>query len=217
MIRSLSTWLWLVDLQGGSALDASAEQTSDLAAGLFGHFSDVTILRENHASLEAVRLDSLEGPAAAASFLVGSIATVPLAPRSFECIALHDALASVSSSKAELRTGFAAAYALLRHDGWLAATFPSPSIQSICSRQWRPSRRSVCRMLTRAGFREMRLLYVESGLERPLTMLPGRADAIRAYENAPGMRPRTRGVRSALASVGAHSILYPAFLVLARA
>ena len=217
MTRSLATWLWLLDVHGGSALDASVEQTSELAASLLGHFSDVTVLRNSHASLDAVRVDSLGAPTAPASFLVGTLATAPLAPRSFDCIALHDALTSVCGSRSELRECFAAAHVLLRPDGWLAATFPSPSMQSVRSRQWRPSSRAVSRMLRRTGFMEVRTLYVEHGLERPLTMLPARPNAVRAYETAAGMRPNTRGIRRVLATIGVHSILYPAFLVLARA
>ena len=176
MIDAMSTWLWLVDCPpGGRALDASGGN-GDLAEALAGHFSNVE-------RLGAQQLAAARWPA-----------------HTFDCIALHDALAR-DARPAE----FERLHELLKPSGLLVVTAPSSSA------------RSVTRRLRRAGYHDIRRYCVATALDHPTTIIPAHARTIRAYHAFDASQGRTSLARRAAAFVGLHELLFPACLLLARA
>jgi hypothetical protein len=215
----LATWLWLVEFSStDTALDASGESTGELATSFRSHFGAVHVLRDDATALERVQLDCAGDGWEPTSCRLGSPKSSPWPARSFDCIALHDALARRNPTSAEMLDELTRLHTMLRSGGWLAlASRTLPPV-----RRGRPdaaiSRRVVTRQLRLAGFGEIRCLFGGPTIEGPLTLLPNSSKAVGAFEASDAMRgaPGLRGRRT-LARLGARDLLYPAYLLLARA
>jgi hypothetical protein len=220
MVRSLTTWLWLVDCGAQRrALDASAETTGELAASLLAHFDEVDVLRADQSALESVRA-SAEGEGWTVPRLTrGTLREAPWPSGTFNCISLHDGLARQHLAADDLLAALAQLHRLLTSGGWLAMASPMPRSRGIP----RPgstgiSRTRLERSIMRAGFREVRCFFSGTALDRSLTLIPDSGHAIRAYESSDAMRGGTTvGVRRAVARLGLRSMLYPGYVMLARA
>jgi SAM-dependent methyltransferase len=218
-VRSLTTWLWLIDIEDGAhALDASAEVTGDLAASLRGHFANVHVLRRDQDSLARVRASSDAEGWPLSEMAVGSAQTAPWAPATFSCIVLHDALVRQPAASSSLVDDLRHYHKMLKPGGWLALTSPQPFLPGRSRDGQRGvSRHRFRRFLKTAGFREVRCLFSEFTLERPLFLVPNDHTLISAYEASDAMRGTARWTRRLVASVGLRAVLYPAYLLLARA
>ncbi len=218
VVRSLAPWIWLVECGTGTALDASVESSGDLAASLMPHFGAVHVLRAEASVVESVRASNAREGWTPSSLTAGTVRAAPWPPGSFDCVALHDALARRAMAAPELLDELRQCNRLLKAGGWLALAAPNP----------RPFRRApepagaiargdMIRQLRRAGFREVRCWLAAPTLERPLTLLPDTRTAARAYEASDAMRGSTSWPRRAIAALGPLSLLYPGYVVLARA
>ncbi len=218
MVRSLASWLWLIGCGTGKALDASEEAGGDFAASLMTHFDEVHVLRADPSVLDSVRADNAREGWVPASLTSGTVRDAPWPPGTFDCIALHDALAHRPPAAPGLLEDLRPLHRLLRPGGWLEVAAPNPRL---------PGRRAagtfvlprgrLSRLLVRAGFREVRCWFAAPTLARPLTLLPDARAAIRAYEASDAMRGATSWPRRAIAGFGTPSVLYPAYVLLARA
>ncbi len=219
MVRSLAPWLWLIECgTGGKALDASEEATGDLAASLMGHFAEVHALRTAAPVLDSVRASNEREGWAPASLTLGTVRSASWPAGTFDCIALHDALARRALVGPDLLEELRHLHRLLRRDGWLAVASPNP--RPIARRRGPArvlSRGQLTALLRRAQFRDVHCWLAAPTLERPLTLLPDVRSAIRAYEASDAMRGSTSPIRRMIAGFGPVSLLYPAYVLLARA
>lgn len=218
-MRSLAAWLWFLDLSSGErALDASNIATGEMASSLAGHFAEVHVLRADLPGLDNVRAASAAEGWTAASFRLGTPLSHPWPLETFDCIALHDAIARQNLATTNLAAVLIGLRGMLRREGWLAVASPTPRF--FRRHRIEPSgisRRALTRMLFHAKFTEVRCLFVEPGLENPKTIIPASTDAVAAYEGSDAMRGLTRRTRRVAATVGLRSALYPAYILLARA
>jgi SAM-dependent methyltransferase len=212
-VRSLAPWLWLVEFKTTArALDASSTP-GDLALALKGHFFAVDVLRPTPSALEKVRALATRQGWSADGFTLGSLISPPWPDATFDCIALHDAFARTVRSRAEAVNVLTGLRRLLRPEGWLAVASPSPGfLRRSGTDGYAPA--ALSRLLSRAGFRDIRCLFVLPSLERPLTLIPDALDAIDAYEASSGERA---WARRAAAHLGVRSALYTGYFMLACA
>jgi hypothetical protein len=199
------------------ALDASSTK-GELAAALLGHFDEVHVLRTNLPDLERVRVTNRREGWHAASFHVGVLRTAPWPAATFDCIAMHDMSARRQASTDDLQKELNAARRLLRPHGWLALASPNPSfLGRRLGRTRGIPRRLLSQLLVRAKFSQQRCLFAAPTLERPLTVVPEAGDAVSAYELSDTLRDARSLARRAAVRLGLHSVLYPAYFLLARA
>jgi hypothetical protein len=218
-VRSLASWLWLVEFPGSAvALDASEDTSGELAAALKEHFSTVHVLRSDSTTLQELQEANARQGWSVASETVGSVYDGAWAHGSFDCIAVYDGLA------AEVTHG--AAYDrlkryhnLLRPGGWICVASPTPTVLGRGgSNDSGIERRAFTRLLSRAGFDEVRAYWIEYSLDRPLFLVPHNRQTIVAYESHDAMRGAGLARRrQVVANTGIGSLLYPAYLLLGRA
>lgn len=218
-IRSITSWIWFLDMPpGGAALDASDDSTADIAACLAEHFRDVHVLRPDRSAADAFRSAPHCASWSPASLTAGTLESATWDAGSFSCIALHDSLDRRHIEPAARDAEFARYHRLLRANGWLAlAAAQSPALSRGGAKNGGTNRKQLTRALKKAGFREVRCFFVEPTLERPLTILPDSLPAVRAYEFYDAMRGSTGLKRRGVASLGLRSLLYPGYFLLARA
>ena len=212
-VRSLAPWLWLVEFKTTArALDASSTP-GHLALALKGHFFAVDVLRPTPSALEEVRALAARQGWSADGFTLGSFMSPPWPDATFDCIALHDAFARPVRSRAEAVNVLTGLRRLLRPEGWLAVASPSAGFPRRSGTDgYAPA--ALSRLLSRAGFRDVRCLFVLPSLERPSTLVPDALDAIDAFEASLGERA---WARRAAAHVGVRSALYTGYFMLACA
>jgi hypothetical protein len=218
-VRSLASWLWLVEFPGTAcALDASEDASGELAAALSEHFATVHALRSDDAKLQDLHEASARQGWSLASETVGSVYDGSWAHGMFDCIAVYDGLAAdVSHGAAYDR--LKRYHSLLRSGGWICVASPTPTVLGRGgSHDSGIERRAFTRLLTRAGFNDVRAYWIEYSLERPLFLVPHKRETIVAYESYDAMRGSGLSRRRrTVANTGIGSLLYPAYLLLARA
>ena len=212
-VRSLAPWLWLLELKTTArALDASGTPGA-LAQALKGHFAAVDVLRPTPSELEEVRALAVRQGWSADGFTLGSFMSPPWPDATFDCIALHDAFAKTVRTRADAANVLTGLHRLLRPEGWLAVASPSAGfLRRSGTDGYAPA--ALSRLLSRAGFRDVRCLFVLPSLERPSTLIPDALDAIDAFEASSGERA---WARRAAARVGVRSALYTGYFMLACA
>jgi hypothetical protein len=110
------------------------------------------------------------------------------------------------------------AHQLLKPGGWLALASPNtPRVRSPLARAAGIPRRVLTRLLKQASFRETRCLFVEPSADDPSTVVPDAEAAIRARDALEGISGTSMWKRRAALEFGAQSVLFPAYLLLARA
>ncbi len=72
-------------------------------------------------------------------------------------------------------------------------------------------------MLVEARFREVRRIFVVPALDEPWTLIPDAKRAISAHEAFDAIQGSTQWTRRAVARLGLHGMLYPAYFIMARA
>jgi hypothetical protein len=218
-MRSLAPWLWLVDFEAqDQALDASESQTGELATALMGHFAQVHVLRDEGEKLEGLRAANDREGCEPASAVLGTVSTAPWARETFDCIALHDALVQRHLPAPEMLTELQGAHHLLKPGGWLALASPCTlRLRNPLGRATGIPRQVLSRLLRQANFREIRCFFVEPSADDPCTVVPDVDAAIRARDTLEGVSARTRWKRRAALELGVQSVLFPAYLLLARA
>ena len=219
LVTSLAQWVWLLEFNSTvAALDASALPSGDLAAALLPHFAKVHVVRPDAASLEAtMESASHEGwePTTAA---VSPLTSLALEPRSLDCIAVHDLFVRHPRSSVELASDLMALGRLLRPGGWLSLC--SPHRQSL---RWRRSvtaglrRVRVESLLYRAGFHEIRCLFTEPALDRPLALIPDAGPAVALFDSRDARSRTKQVVRKALARSPLRADLLSSYFLFARA
>lgn len=218
-MRSLAPWLWLIDFdERHHALDASGSQTGELTTALMAHFDEVHVLQAEVNTLDGIRAVNGRERWSQSSAALGSVRTAPWAGGTFDCIALHDALVERRLPTSGLLAELQSAHRLLKPGGWLALASPStPRVRSPLGRPGGISRRVLSRLLKQASFRETRCLFVEPSLDDPSTVVPDADAAIRARDALEGVRGKSMWKRRAALEFGVQSVLFPAYLLLARA
>lgn len=213
-VRSLAPWLWFLDFKTTArALDASSTP-GDLAQALKGHFVSVDVLRPAPCELEEVRALASRQGWSADGFTLGSFVSPPWPNATFDCIALHDAFVRMVRNRAEATNVLSGLHRLLRPEGWLAVASTSPRfLRRRGEDGYAPA--ALSRLLSRAGFRDVRCVFVLPSLDQPLTLIPDAFDAIDAYEASSG--EERAWARRAAARVGVRRALYPGYFMLARA
>ena len=217
-MRSLAPWLWLIDFdERDHALDASGSETGELTTALMAHFNNVRVLRAEADTLSGIRAVNGEGWAPASAVL-GSVRTAPWANATFDCIALHDALVQRRLPTSGLLAELQSAHRLLKPGGWLALASPNtPRVRSPLARTAGIPRRVLTRLHRQASIRETRCLFVEPSVDDPSTVVPAADAAIRARDSLEGVSGTSMWKRRAALEFGAQSVLFPAYLLLARA
>ena len=214
MVRALTTWVWLVDFERAErALDATRETSADVAAALQPHFPLVHVLRTSDSALSSVRESSGSMGFQAAAMSSGRLDSAALEAGSFDCIMVHDAIVGATPDAARV---LGTARRLLRTGGWLQVASAHPPLWNATESSG-IRRRKLERDLYSAGFREVRTYQVDSALDRLLHFVPSDRRAVLEYESSPAMRTITSRRRRAVASIGLHSLLYPGYMMLARA
>jgi hypothetical protein len=219
MVRSLASWLWLLDFRyRGAALDASDDPTGELGASLAGHFDQVHALRPTQTALDTLAAANAEQGWTSTSMKVGTAAKADWPADTFDCVVLYDAPVRRGASSRELRDEVAAWRPKMRRDGWLVAASATPTmLRRTKSETPAISRASFTRQLRAAGYRDVRCLWVEYTLDRPLFMIPADRSTVTAYESYDAMRSSGRRHRRLAARSGMHALLYPGYLLFARA
>ena len=217
-VRSLAAWLWLIDL--GTAkrvLDASDDSSGELAAALAQHFDEVHAVRADALQLDALRGSNERQGWSIASLVAGSAGTLQQASGTFDCIVVHDVLARRNLNDRDFLAELSQYHRLLRVDGWFAmAAFTPSEIGSDNLPAGTLPKRRAHRLLSRAGFRDLRFLWVENSLDRPLSLIPDTLSARTAYESYDAMRGSSTFIRRMAALAGLGSVLYPSYFLLAR-
>jgi len=213
-----ATWLWLLECEcWGEALDASTT-TGPLASELSRHFSEVRVLRDDAAALEEVRGYGEKVGDRPYSLTLGSLRAAPWNENTFDCIAVHDRFARQEPKNAEAIQTLDRLRHLLKPDGWLVAASPNPSfLRRRSAERVGISPRAFARMLVEARFREVRRIFVTPSLDRPRTLVPDAQRAVAAYESFDSIQGATKWTRRAVASLGLHRQLYPAYFIMACA
>jgi hypothetical protein len=217
-VRSLASWLWLVEFPGTAvALDASEDSSGELAAALREHFSTVHVLRSEQGKLEELRAANARQRWTVASETVGSVYDGAWEHESFDCVAVYDGLAHGISATA-VSDRLKRYRRLLRPGGWICVASPTPTVLGRGgSNDSGIERRAFTRMLKGAGFQDIRPYWIEYSLDRPLFLVPHHRSTIVAYESHDAMRGAGLGRRrQVVANTGIGSLLYPAYMLLAR-
>jgi hypothetical protein len=201
---------------GGVALDASATE-GELAADLSAFFSEVHVLREDRFALELVRAHAARTGDSPYLETQASILEAPWTDRTFDCIAVHDALAEWNPETRETAASLERIRCLLKPEGWFMGASPNASYL----RYRRAGRRGIAprsytRLLVDAGFREVRRIFVSPSLEAPASLIPDEPEAVAAYEILDSARGTSRWTRRVLARLGGRVMLYPTYLIMAR-
>jgi hypothetical protein len=219
MVRSLASWLWLLDFRyRGTALDASDDPTGELGASLAGHFDAVHAQRDSQAALDTLAAANAEQGWASASLRVGTASQAAWPAETFDCIVLYDSLVRRGASPREVRAEVAAWRPKMRRDGWLVVASATPAmLRRTKSDAPAISRRAFASQLRAAGYRDVRCLWVEYSLDRPLFMIPAARSTVTAYESYDAMRSSGSRHRRLAARSGLHTLLYPGYLLFARA
>jgi hypothetical protein len=219
LVASLAQWIWLLDFSGNAdALDASPLSTGDLSTALLGHFDSVHLMRSTAPVISRISdVARVEGWAPATTTL-GALRTSTWSPESFDCIALHDLLIREPQSRENLAADLDQAHRILRSGGWLSlASSSSGPLRSGASTSAVPSRRDLETMLRRAGFTEIRCLFAEPTLERPLVLVPDKASAVALYDSRYTRALPKRMVRWAMVRTPLRAQLFSTYFLLARA
>ena len=216
MVRSLAPWLWLLDFRATrKALDASDDPSGELSAALGEHFTEVHSLRANNARLEEFNTANEAQGWRPASVHAGTARDIKWPDGTFDCVALHDALTRSAHSERQVIQELDEYRRILRGDGWLVLASPTPRAAARGQAET-PAipRRRLTRLVEQSDFREVRCLWFEHMIERPLFLIPNSRRTIEAYE---AMRGSASRQRRAAAKAGLNSLLYPAYFLLARA
>lgn len=219
LVTSLAQWLWLLEFDSTlAALDASALPSGDLAAALLPHFAEVHVVRPDAASLEATMASARRDGWEPTTGMVARLDNLGLPDRSLDCVAVHDLLVRDPRSSVELASDLAGLGRLLRPGGWLSLC--SPHRQSL---PWRRSaaaglrRNHVESLLHRAGFREIRCMFAEPSLDRPLMLVPDSSAAVATFDERATRSVPKQLVRKALARSPLRADLLSSFFLFARA
>jgi hypothetical protein len=219
MVRSLASWLWLLDFRNtAKALDASDDGSGELSAELGEHFAEIHSLRADAERLAELRTSNERQGWVPTSLGIGNAFNAPWPNGTFDCIALHDVLTRHGYSDHELSRILIRYHQLMRTDGWISISSPiSPSLRrGKRDSQTVPPRR-MSAILNEAGFSEVRCLWIEHSNDRPLFMVPDDPRTLVAYESYDAVRGSGSRARRAATKFGLSTILYPAYLLLARA
>lgn len=215
---TIAPWLWLLEQEvGGVALDASATK-GHLASELSEHFQDVRVLRDSEAALDEVRDHGERAGDRPYTLQLGSLHSLPFTEGTLDCIALHDRLVDENVSRTETLQILERLRRLLKAGGWLVAASPNPACLGS-----RPADgvgidpRAFSRMLGKAGFNDIRRLFVTPALDRAHTLIPDTRRPINAYEAFDSIQGATSLTRRAVAAVGSGTLLYPAYFIMASA
>jgi hypothetical protein len=218
MVRSLTSWLWLVDFHSRDrALDASDDMEGDLAAALAGHFGSVDVLRSDGETAAQLRTASAREGWPVPAVTIGSVDRGGWSSATFDCICVHDALTRKAQSTEALLGELGSLHRLLKRDGWLeiAATgrprWPSGAPSAGITH------RKLAGLLTRAGFQEVRCYFVEHLIDRPLILIPNSHPTFTAYEGSDTLRGQSQRRRRIASRLGLRSLLYSKYLLIARA
>jgi hypothetical protein len=219
MVRSLASWLWLLDFRDrGAAVDASDDTSGELAAALGCHFRRVDVVRGDQAQLDELQKSNERQGWVPTSIQVGSVATAPFAPDTFDCVVLYDAIVRRTQGVENMLDEVSRWRAMMRRDGWLVVAAATPHMLGRRkSGHSGIARRSLTRILNRAGYREVRCLWIEYSLERPLFLIPDSRATIASYESHDAMRGSGTRPRRVAAKSGMSSLLYPGYVLFARA
>lgn len=218
-VRATATWLWYLerDAGGGVALDASST-TGQLAADLSLHFSEVHVLRRTTSALDEIRAYGEHVGSRPYAPTVGTILSAPWGDHAFDCIAVHDTFAKCDPKAVETIERLDRIRLLLKAGGWFVGATPNTSyVRHRRTGAVGISPRVFSRMLVEAQFREIRRIFVVPSLDDPVTLIPDAPRAVNAYEAFDSIRGTTKWTRRVLARLGLRKMLYPAFLILARA
>jgi hypothetical protein len=139
-------------------------------------------------------------------------------PHSVDCVAVPDA-AALRSGAAPIETLLAAAHRVLRPGSGVYVGIESiheGSSRSLMGAR-RARRHAQARLLTNAGFRDIREYYVVQSPAAPRHIVPVNATALKVWERAVSERGWRAQIRSALYSLGAESVLMRYRMVIAHA
>lgn len=224
----INQWRSALDLMGGNGL---------LTCALASHFDDVTYL-DPRAPMEAFARCRLDADGIRNVILgQGDPTSLPYENGSFDFVAAQDVLDALLSVRARsaphalLRAVLAECRRVLRPGGGLylrvANSHHFAILQGSTSLARRPhspnnqssraavSPRSLMQSLGAAGFRDVRLYYVEPFREWPLALIPATRTAVRVYESRGHFVSLLGRVRRSMARAGFHSRLYSALVALA--
>lgn len=215
MVRALTSWVWLVDFdRKARALDATNELSADVSATLEQHFSAVHVLRKDEAALSLLRKSrDLAGFRESLKMSMGRLDSAPFEAASFDCVMLHD---SIVTTGADARKTLAGARRLLRDGGWLQMASPRPPLRGAIESSGIRHGKLVA-WVRSTGFREVRTYHIDSSIDQLLHLIPAARPAVLEYESSPAMRSSISRRRRLVASIGLHSLLYPGYMLLARA
>ena len=224
----IDQWRSALDLMGGNAV---------LTCALANHFDEVTYL-DTRAPMKAFARRRLDADGVRNVILGhGDPTSLPYADASFDFVAAHDVLDALlsarerSTPRALLKAVFAECHRVLRPGGglyWRAANSQHFAIlessTSVAKRQRAPndqrtraavSLRWLKKSLRGAGFRDVRLYYLEPSREWPMALIPATRTAVRVYESRGHFLSRLGRVRRSIARAGFHTRLYSALVALA--
>jgi SAM-dependent methyltransferase len=218
LVTSLAQWVWLLEFDSSlAALDASALRTGELAGALVQHFDAVHVVRPDVASLEATTASARRDGWQPATATVAPLTAITLEQGSLDCIAVHDLFVRQPRSTAALTSDLACLARLLRPGGWLSLSSPHrPSLPWRRSTARGLSRRRVESLLQSAGFREVRCLFTEPSLERPLMLVPDSAAAVQTFDAREARSASKRLARRALAHTPLRGDLFSSWFLFAR-
>ncbi len=218
VVPKAATWLWFLERDyGGVALDAS-RSPGPIASELSRHFEEVRVLREDRAALDEVGRYAEKVGDRAHTLTLGSLSTTAFEGQSFDCIALHDRIAMDVPSVAERIETLGRLRGLLEPGGWLVAGASIPPLfRRRAAAKAGISPRGFSRMLRKAGFREVRRIFVAPSIDSPITMVPDAPDAVASFEAFDTIRGSTSRIRQLVARLGLRDRLHPAYFIMARA
>ncbi len=182
---AINNWLWLAELPNMRDALVVGEYLPHVKAGLEKHF-------------EEIRVHSLTGD---------NGLSLPFEPQSFDCIVFDDVIGEGLVSNTVI--GGLQLLAEVRRVVRLGGCVFLP-VKHLARR--RPHR--LARPLRRAGFAEIRPVYVYESFDRPDTMIPARQRTATFFESWAwgGVRGKAR---AAVALAGAHHLTQPSLFFLA--
>jgi len=230
-------FLWMLEIdRWRSALDLMGG-TAALTCALANHFDEVTYL-DTRAPMTAYARRRLDADGVRNVILGdGDPTSLPYDDASFDFVAAHDVLDALLSARersaprpllkavlTECRRvlrpggGLYLRAANSRHFGILEASTSvamrpqapnDPSSRAAVSPRW------LNESLQGAGFRDVRLYYVEPSREWPTALIPATPTAVRVYESRGHFVSLLGRVRRSIARAGFHTRLYSALVALA--
>jgi SAM-dependent methyltransferase len=222
--EAVANWMWLTKPLGRAAALDVGSRRGTLAAALSQHFARVTFQAHSAPAASFALLRFAEDRLDRNSVLVAAPGAYPYPHASFDCVAVSRlALAGVDGGAGALRHELAEWRRLLRVGGCLYVGLDNRWWVGRCLR-WRDGARTsgrpqspsqLARLLAHAGFRRIRVYYVEGAHDQLNSVVPRARRAVLAWARQAGGSRRSRAVRSLVTRLGLHALLFRTCIALA--